>query len=142
MLALPVANHWLVGGGYELLQDYDATIDTSSDTSESPVLMSGIRLGGWYRGGAARNGLSFAVGALVAFSNPSVSVIKASRALDNESYILDFGLDFSVGHGWEDFRLEGFFLPAWSVGRFSTAERSQRWNGFTPRFGVALAWLL
>jgi hypothetical protein len=140
MLAVPVAEHWLVGGGYELLQDYDATI-LNEDMGASPVWMSGIRLGAWYRGGVTRDGLSFGVGAMATFSHPRVSVIKVSGGLDNRTYIFDLGLDLSLGHTWENFRLEAFFLPAWSVGRFSTDRQSDRWNGFTPRFGTALAWV-
>jgi hypothetical protein len=140
MLAVPVSDHWLVGGGYELLQDYDATI-VNEDTGAHPVWMSGIRLGGWYRGGATRDGLTFAAGAMATFSHPRVSVIKISGGLDNRTYMFDFGLDLSVGHVWKNFRMEAFFLPAWSFGRFSTSTHSDRWNGFTPRFGVALAWV-
>jgi hypothetical protein len=141
MLAVRVADRWLVGGGYELVQDYDATIRIASDVSGSPVWMSGIRLGGWYRGGAVRDGFSYTLGALVTFSAPSVSVIKVAPKLDNDTYMFDFGLDVSAGHVWQNLRLGAFFLPAWRFGRFSTNEQSQKWNGFTPRFGLSGAWV-
>jgi hypothetical protein len=142
--AVPVANRWLVGGGYELLQDYGADVLTSNDTSGSPMILSGVRLGGWYRGGAARRDISFAAGALVTLSHTSLSIAKVPSALDSGTYIFDFGLDLSVGHVWDKFRLEVFVLPAWSVGRISTPAMTspQRWSGFTPRVGLALAWVI
>jgi hypothetical protein len=144
MLALPVANHWLVGGGYELLQDYGADVLTSNDTSSSPMILSGVRLGGWYRGGAARQAKSFAVGGLITLSHPSLSIARVPAALDGGTYILDFGLDLSIGHVWDKFRLEFFVIPAWSVGRISTPAMTspKRWSGFTPRLGLALAWVI
>jgi hypothetical protein len=144
MLAVPVADRWLVGGGYELVQDYDASVRTSNDTEDSPVVLSGVRLGGWYRGGDGRHALSFAAGGLVTLSHPSLSLAKTPGALDRGTYIVDVGLDLSVGHVWDGFRLELFAIPAWSFGHISTAATpsTQRWSGFTPRVGVALAWLL
>ena len=144
MLAVPLADHWLVGGGYELVQDYEASVRTSNDTEESPMVLSGIRLGGWYRDGAARQAISFAVGGLVTLSHPSLSIAQLPAELGSGTYIFDFGLDLSVGRVWDSFRLELFAIPAWSVGRISTPATSstQRWSGFTPRVGVALAWVL
>jgi hypothetical protein len=144
MLAVPVAERWLIGGGYELVQDYEASVRTSNDTEGSPMVMSGVRLGGWYRGGAAGDAISFGVGGLVTLSHPSLSITKSPGALDSGTYIFDFGLDLSVGHVWDGFRLEVFAIPAWSIGRISTPaiSNSQRWSGFTSRVGIALAWMI
>jgi len=144
MLAVPVADRWLVGGGYELVQDYEAEVRTSNDTYSGPMIMSGIRLGGWYRAGRARHAISFAIGGLVTLSHPSVSIVKSPAALDGGTYIFDIGLDLSVGYVWDRFRLEVVAIPAWSVGHISTPAMTstQRWSGFTPRVGLALAWLI
>jgi len=144
MLAVPVASHWLVGGGYELVQDYEADVRTSNDTREGPMVMSGLRLGGWYRGGRAHHAVSFAVGGLVTLSHPSFSIAKTPAALDSGTYMFDFGPDLSVGYVWDSFRFEAFAIPAWSIGRISTPAmtKTERWSGFTPRVGLALAWVI
>jgi len=144
MLAVPVADHWLVGGGYELVQDYEAGVRTSNDTYVSPMVMSGLRLGGWYRSGRARHAISFAIGGLVTLSHPCFSIAKSPAELDGGSYIFDLGLDLAAGYVWERFRLEVFAIPAWSAGHISTPAMTstQRWSGFTPRVGLALAWVI
>jgi hypothetical protein len=144
MVAVPVADHWLVGGGYELVQDYDVSVRTSNDTSAGPMVLSGIRTGAWYRGGASRHGASMAAGGLVTFSHPSFSIVRNPKDLDRETYVIDLGLDLSFGYVWDRFRLEVFALPAWSLGRISsTADTSdQRLSGFTMRLGLGLAWVI
>lgn len=142
MLALPLTRHLWIGGGYELIQDYDAVIWKSSDEGHTPVAMSGIRAGAWYRGGPAHQAMSFALGGLVTFATPDISLARAPSELDSGSYAVDLAADFSIGHVWQGFRVEGFATPAWSWGRFSSTtvpDRQDRLSAFTYRIGVALA---
>jgi hypothetical protein len=142
MLAFPLTRRLWIGGGYELIQDYDAIIWKSNDEGHTPVAMSGIRAGAWYRGGPAHEAMSFALGGLVTFSSPTVSLVRAPSELDSGSYAVDLAADFSIGHIWQGFRVEGFATPAWSWGRFSSTtlpDKQERLNAFTYRIGVALA---
>ena len=64
--------------------------------------------------------------------------------LDGDTYVVDLGGDFSIGHVWQGIRVEGFVTPAWSYGRVvsTVMDQDDRLSGFTCRFGVALAILL
>ena len=144
LLAFPLAEHWWVGGGYELIQDYDAVLWTAKDTGHKPIVMSGIRAGSWYRGGASRRGTSWAAGGLVTYSNPVLSVSRKPAGLTGDTYMVDFGGDLSAGYVWDGFRLEAFATPAWSYGRIASPAigKDERYSGFTYRIGVALAILV
>jgi hypothetical protein len=143
MLAFPLTEHWWIGGGYELIQDYDAVLWTAKDTGHKPIVMSGIHAGAWYRGGAARRGTSWAAGGLVTYANPVLGVRKP-EGLDGHTYVVDVGADLSLGHVWDGFRLEVFATPAWSYGNISSPaiDKNERYSGFTYRIGVALAILV
>jgi hypothetical protein len=144
MLAFPVAPQWWLGAGYEFVQDYDAVLWTAKDTGHKPVVMSGIHAGGWYRGGAERQGLTWAAGGLVTFANSTFSLASSPDEIDAHTYVIDVGGDFSFGKVRDGFRFEVFATPAWSFGRIaSTAiDESEGLSQFTYRFGVALAVLI
>jgi hypothetical protein len=141
MLALSLTEHVWVGTGYELIQDYDAILWTSQYEGHKPIVMSGIRAGAWYRGGAGHNSFTWAAGPLFTFANPTISDGHSPRELDSGTSVVDFGADFSIGHRWERVRLEAFATPAWSLGRIASpaVHREDRLSSFTYRFGVALA---
>lgn len=141
LLGFAPGKHWWAGVGYELVQDYDAILWTSEYEGHKPVVMSGLRAGGWYRGGALREGLTYSAGGLLTFANRSFSVDPSPRQLDNATYVVDFGADFTFGRLWEIFRLELFATPTWSYGRIASPARhtDQRYRGFTYRIGLALA---
>jgi hypothetical protein len=143
-LAFPVTAHAWVGGGYELVQDYDVIVWTEKDVGHKPVAMSAIHAGAWYRGGAGRNVMSWAAGGLVAFSNPTISIASVPEQLDRAAYVVDVGADLSIGKLWDDFRFEVFATPAWSWGRIPSPAvgTSERLSRLTYRIGVALAILL
>jgi len=143
MLALSLGEHWWAGAGYELVQDYDAVLWTGQDVGRKPIVMSGLRAGGWYRGDAFRGGMSFSLGGLFTVANRSFS-IETSRDLDNGTYVVDFGLDLTLGHAWKGFRLEAFATPAWSYGRIVSpaVDRDDRYSAFTYRVGGVLAILI
>ena len=144
MLALPLTAHGWVGAGYELIQDYDAILWTTQDVGYKPIVMSGIHAGAWYRGGAARQSMSWAAGGLITYSNSAISLSKSPAWLDSRTYIVDAGADVSIGHVWERFRFEAFATPAWSYGRVASTpiHTDQRYSSFTYRIGVALAILV
>jgi hypothetical protein len=144
MLALSLSEHVWAGAGYELIQDYDAIVWTSENAGHKPIVLSGIRAGAWYRGGAAHRAFTWAAGPLFTFANPAISVVSPHEALDHGTSFFDFGFDFSIGHVWQSVRIEGFATPAWSVGRVISpaVHREDNYSAFTYRFGVALAILL
>lgn len=144
MLALSPTEHVWVGAGYELVQDYDAILWTSESEGHKPIVMSGLRAGVWYRGGAARRAFTWAVGPLFTFANPAISLASPHRPLDRGTSFFDFGFDFSVGHVWRSVRVEGFATPAWSVGRVVSpaVHKEESYGAFTYRLGVALAILV
>jgi hypothetical protein len=144
MLALSLTDHWWVGAGYELLQDYDAIVWTSETFGRKPVNLSGIRAGTWYRGGASRQGMSFSVGGVLTFANRAFSLGASPAGLDNRTYFVDFGADLTFGRTWDVFRLELFATPAWSYGRVSSPaiHKDERYSAFTYRVGAALAVVL
>jgi hypothetical protein len=141
MLALSLTEHLWVGAGYELIQDYDAILWTSEYEGHKPIVMSGLRAGAWYRGGAGHRALSWAAGPLFTFANPAVSLKNPSVGLDSGTSVVDLGADFSIGHEWDGVRLEAFATPAWSLGHIASpaVHREDRLSSFTYRFGVALA---
>ncbi len=144
MLAFSLTEHVWAGAGYEWLQDYDAILWTSENEGHRPIEMSGIRAGAWYRGGAAHHAFTWAAGPLFTFANPAISLAHSPDALDSGTSVVDFGADFSVGHVWQGFRLEGFATPAWSIGRVASPaiHKEERYSAFTYRIGVALAILV
>jgi len=144
LFSLPLTEHWWAGGGYELIQDYDVILWTAKDTGHKPIVMSGLRAGAWYRGGTARRGFTWAAGGLLTFANTAFSLARSPAELDGDTYVVDLGGDFSVGHVWQGIRVEGFLTPAWSYGRVVSSAMAQddRLSTFTYRFGVALAILL
>ena len=144
MLALSLTDRLWAGVGYELVQDYDAILWTSENEGHKPIVMSGIRAGAWYRGGAAQRALTWAAGPLFTFANPTISVATPHRPLDSGTSFFDLGFDFSIGHVWRSVRVEGFATPAWSVGRIvsPTVHKEESYSAFTYRLGFALAILL
>ena len=142
MLSLSLSDHLWVGGGYELLQDYDAILWTSEIEGHKPVSLSGIRAGAWYRGGADAHGWSYGLGGILTVANRAFSLEVKPTGLDSSTTIVDFGADFSLGKVWDTFRLELFATPAWSVGNISSpaVHKNQRYNAFTYRIGVDLSW--
>jgi hypothetical protein len=141
MVAFSLAEHLWAGAGYELIQDYDAILWTSENEGHKPIVMSGIRAGAWYRGGAARHTTSWAAGPLFTFANPAISLEHSPKTLDRGTSVIDFGVDFSFGHLWQRVRFEAFATPAWSLGRVTSpaVHKQERYSGFTYRIGVALA---
>ena len=141
MLALSVSDHWWVGAGYEELQDYDAILWTSETEGHKPIAMSGIHAGTWYRGGAPRNSMTYSVGGLLTFANPVFSIDPKPAGIDSGTSVVDFGVDLTWGHIWQNFRFEFFATPAWSYGRVSSpaVHHDERFSAFTYRVGVALA---
>ena len=144
ILAFSLTEHLWVGAGYEPTQDYDAILWTSEIEGHKPIVMSGIRVGAWYRGGAARHAMSWAAGPLFTFANPAISLERSPKGLDSGTSVFDFGADLSIGHVWEGFRLEAFATPAWSLGRVASpaVHEEERLSAFTYRFGVALTILV
>jgi hypothetical protein len=144
LVSLSLTEHWWAGVGYELAQDYDAILWTSETEGHKPILMSGIRAGAWYRGGAAQHGMAWAVGGLFTFANSAFSVAPLSKGLDSGTSVVDFGADFTFGHVWETFRIELFATPAWSYGQVSSKaiHKDETYRAFTYRVGGALVLLL
>jgi hypothetical protein len=144
LLALQLTEHFWAGAGYELVQDYDAVFWTSEIVGHKPIVMSGIHAGAWYRGGYAHQGWSMALGGLITFANPAISLVRSPEGIDKDTSIVDFGVDFSIGHVWDSFRLEGFATPAWSYGvvRSPAIWKEEDYSAFTYRFGVSLAILV
>jgi hypothetical protein len=141
LVALSLAEHWWAGVGYELVQDYDAVLWSSQYVGHKPIVMSGIRAGSWYRGGAAQGGTTYSLGGLFTFANPAFSLPRSPDGLDDNTWIVDFGADFALGYVWSKVRLGVFATPAWSYGRISSpaAHKSERYNAFTYRVGLAFA---
>jgi hypothetical protein len=144
ILALSLSEHLWAGAGYELIQDYDAILWTSETEGHKPIVVSGLRAGAWYRGGGAERAFTWAAGPLFTFANPAFSFTHSPQTLDSGTSVLDFGLDFSIGHVWRSVRVEGFATPAWSVGRVASpaVHTEERYSAFTYRIGVALAILV
>jgi len=144
MVALSLTDRLWLGGGYELVQDYDAIVWTSEYEGHKPIVMSGIRAGGWYRGGPAHHGMTWAAGPLFTFANSAISYGHSPQTLDRGTYVFDLGADVSIGHVWQGFRLEAFATPAWSLGRVSSPALGthENYSAFTYRFGMALAILV
>jgi hypothetical protein len=144
MLALALTPHWWVGTGYELIQDYDAILWTTNTVGHKPLVMSGIRAGTWYRGGASHHGMSYSMGGLLTFANPAFSLDRSPSGLDSDTTVVDFGADFTLGRIWQTFRIELFATPAWSYGRVTSKaiNRDERYSAFTYRVGGALAFLV
>jgi hypothetical protein len=143
LLALSLTRHWWAGAGYELVQDYDAILWSSENAGHKPIVMSGIRAGAWYRGGAPDHGMTWGAGGLFTFANRAVSLDSSPTRLDNGTSILDLGADLSIGRVWQTVRLEFFVTPAWSVGRVNSPaiHKEERYSAFTYRLGAALAFL-
>jgi hypothetical protein len=141
MLALSLSDHWWAGTGYELVQDYDAVLWTSQYVGHKPIVMSGIRAGTWYRGGPSRDGMAYSIGGLFTFASPALSPDRSPKGIDNGTWIVDFGADFTLGYVWTRVRLGVFATPAWSYGRVSSpaVQRSERYSAFTYRVGLAFA---
>jgi hypothetical protein len=144
MLAFSLTERLWVGAGYEWVQDYDAILWTSANEGHKPIVMSGISAGAWYRGGAAQRAFTWAAGPLFTFANPAFSIARSPTTLDSDTSVVDFGFDFSIGHVWQGVRVEGFATPAWSLGRVVSpaVHKTERYNAFTYRLGVALAILV
>jgi hypothetical protein len=144
ILALSLTEHWWVGAGYELVQDYDAILWTSESEGHKPIVMSGISAGAWYRGGAAHHALTWAAGPHFTFANPAISPARSPETLGSSTSVVDFGADFSIGHVWQGVRVEGFATPAWSLGQVTSpaVHKEERLSAITYRFGVALAILV
>ena len=144
MLAMSLTEHLWAGAGYELVQDYDAVLWTSESEGHKPILMSGIRAGAWYRGGAAQRAFTYSAGPLFTFANPAISLASPHKPLDSGTSVFDFGAYFSIGHVWQSVRIEGFATPAWSIGRVVSpaVHKVDQYSAFTYRIGVALAILL
>lgn len=142
MLSLSLTDHLWVGGGYELVQDYDAILWTSELAGHKPVVLSGGRAGAWYRGGADRNGLSYSLGGIFTVAHRALSLEINPAGVDSGTYVMDFGADVTFGKVWDNFRLELFATPAWSYGNISSpaVHKNERYNAFTYRIGVELAW--
>jgi hypothetical protein len=144
MLALSLGQHWWVGGGYELVQDYDAVLWTSENEGHKPLVMSGLRAGTWYRGGASHDGLTFSLGGLLTFANSAFAVDPSPRGIDSDTSVIDFGADLTFGRVGRSLRFELFATPAWSYGRVTSPaiHRQEHYSAFTYRIGLALALVL
>jgi hypothetical protein len=144
LLAFSLTEHLWAGAGYEPIQDYDAILWASEKEGHKPIVMSGIRAGAWYRGGAAHRAFTWAAGPLFTFANPAISLVRSPGGIDSGTSVFDFGGDFSIGHVWQSVRVEGFATPAWSVGRVVSpaVHKEERYSSFTYRIGVALAILV
>jgi hypothetical protein len=145
LLALPVSGHLWVGGGFELLQDYDVELWTGPTYKHWPVVMSGLRAGAWYRGGVPQWGRTYAVGGIVTVANPVFSPASSPDELGRGSFAVDVGPDLSFGHVWKGFRFEVFATPAWSWGRFTSTTMPlnvEHMSKFTYRIGVGFAILI
>jgi hypothetical protein len=143
MLALTVSQHWWIGAGYELVQDYDAVLWKSSMEGHKPLIMSGLRAGTWYRGGDDRQGLTYSVGGILTFANPAFSLFRSPTGIDSGTSIVDFGADFTLGRIWDTFIFEFYVTPAWSYGQVAStaAQRTDSYSAFTYRFGGALVFM-
>lgn len=139
LVAFSPREHFWVGVGYELIQDYDAIAWASAYEGRKPVHMEALRAGAWYRGGPAHWGFTWAVGPLVTVGSPVIG--DGSRYLGRDTYVVDFGGDGSAGYVWGRVRLTAFATPAWSRGRIVSpaVERSERYSAFTWRVGLAFA---
>jgi hypothetical protein len=145
LLAFPVRGNLWIGGGFELLQDYDVELWTGPTNKRWPVVMSGLRAGAWYRGGAPQWGRTYAVGGLVTVSNPYFSPASSPDELGKDSVAIDLGPDLSFGYVWRTFRFEMFATPAWSWGRFTSSTMPanvEHMSRFTYRIGIGFAILL
>ncbi len=144
IMAFPVRERLWLGGGYELIQDYDAILWTSTLEGHKPIVMSAVRVGAWYRGGALRQGWSWAAGGIVSAANSLFSLATSPKQLDRGTYVFDVGPDLSLGRAGKSVRVEVFATPAWSIGRVASpaVHRTETLSAFTYRVGVAFAILL
>jgi hypothetical protein len=144
LIAFPLTEHLWLGGGYELIQDYDAILWTSELEGHKPIVMSGIRAGAWYRGGAVDRGMSWAAGGLVTFANSAISIEHRPDNLNRDTSVVDVGADLSIGRVRNGLRVEVFATPAWSYGRVASpaVHKTETLSAFTYRIGVAFAILL
>lgn len=140
-MAVPVSRHLWLGGGYELVQDYDAVLWTAKDTGHKPIVLSAVHAGVWYRGDSGEPGLTWAIGGLVTFANSTLSLVAAPNGIDRGTYVLDVGPDLSIGRSRNGVRIEVFVTPAWSWGRVASPAvgTSEGLSRFTYRVGVAFA---
>jgi len=141
MLALSLSDHWWAGVGYELIQDYDTVLWTAPYEGHKPVVMSGIRAGSWYRAGAVQHGMTYSIGGLLSVANAAYSPPRSPNEINNDTWVVDFGADFTLGYVWSKVRLGVFATPAWSYGRIVSpaVHTSERYNAFTYRLGLAFA---
>ena len=143
MLALSFDRRWWFGVGYELIQDYDAVLWKSELEGHKPLVMSGIRAGAWYRGGALRQGLTYSMGGILTYANPATSLEGKPTGIDSDTSVMDFGADFTLGRVWESFIIQLFATPAWSRGRVvsKAVHRTDTYSAFTYRVGGALVFI-
>jgi hypothetical protein len=144
IVALPLTEHLWLGGGYELIQDYDAILWYSELEGHKPIVMSGVRAGAWYRGGAVDQGMTWAAGGLVAFSSSVISLSRKPDKLDHGTFVVDVGPDLCFGNVRRGLRVELFATPAWSFGRVASTpiHSTETVSTFTYRVGVAFTILL
>jgi hypothetical protein len=143
ILALSPVEHWWIGAGYELVQDYDAILWKSDKEGHKPIVLSGLRLGSWYRGGDDQHGASVLVGTIVTVANSSFSLPASPTGITHDTFVVDLGLDLAVGHVWKTTLLSVFMTPAWSVGRIASpaVNRTETYNAITFRIGGALTFV-
>jgi hypothetical protein len=143
MLALSPVEHWWIGAGYELVQDYDAILWKSDKEGHKPIVLSGLRLGSWYRGGDEHYGTSVLVGGIVTVANSTFSLPSSPTGITRDTFIVDVGLDLMVGHVWKANIFSIFMTPAWSVGRIVSpaVNRTETYSAITFRIGWALTFL-
>jgi hypothetical protein len=143
MLALSPVRHWWIGAGYELVQDYDAILWKSDKEGHKPIVLSGLRLGSWYRGGQEHHGTTVLIGAIVTVANSAFSLPASPTGITHETFIVDLGIDLAVGRVWKTTVFSVFMTPAWSVGRIASpaVHRTESYNAITLRLGGALTFL-
>jgi hypothetical protein len=143
MLALSPIQHWWIGAGYELVQDYDAILWKSEREGHKPIVLSGLRLGSWYRGGDDHHGTSVLVGGIVTVANSTFSLPASPAGITRDTFIVDLGIDLAVGRIWKTTILSLFMTPAWSIGRIASpaVHRTETYNAITFRIGGALTFV-
>jgi hypothetical protein len=141
MVGMPLSDRCWAGVGYEFFQDYDAVLWSSETSGHKPVVMSGIRAGSWYRGGAVQYGMTYSMGGILTVASPAYSPPRGPNGIDNDTWVVDFGADLTFGYVWSRVRLGVFATPAWSYGRIASpaAHKSERYSAFTYRVGLAFA---
>jgi hypothetical protein len=139
--ALAVTEHFWVGGGYELIQNHEGILWKTDKRGETPITLSAIRAGFWYRNGEGPPGLTYAVGPLVTYANRAFAFSPSPQGLDNDTYFVDFGADMSFGYLGRRARIEAFITPAWSLGRVVSpaVDKEEHHSAFVVRMGLAFA---